>query len=156
MPPPVWRSSVWAGLFCDPYVTNTGLEGGLGICAMAAYARRLEEAAKALFQDEPAVLAEALGLAARIARGGAISATRGDEKQAPEPNRSPDEEDPVAPFRRHYEALRALAPGDYVRGLHVATLIWSSPPTCPLSSTCSSSGTAAGSPLPRAGTPSPL
>lgn len=107
MPPPLWRSSVWAGLFCDPYVSNTDLEGGLGPCAMAAYARRLDAAARRLCSGEAA--AQVAELADRIAAGGAMSVLHGDRSESA----APQDEDVVAPFRRHYDALRHLAPGDY-------------------------------------------
>lgn len=109
----------------DPYVSNTGLEGGLGVCAMVAYARRLDAAARQLFREEPALLAQATELAARLATGGAISVMHGAPADAPRANRLREEEDPVAPFRRHYEALRGLAPGDYT----VWDAGWLTPPS---------------------------
>ena len=107
MPPPLWRSSVWAGLFCDPYVANTDLEGGLGSCGMAAYGRRLASAAARLFPDAPGALSQVVELAARLAAGAALSVVRDRGAAAAAPA------DPVAPFQRHYDALRALAPGGY-------------------------------------------
>lgn len=82
------------------------MQGGLGSCALAAYGRRLATAAEALFRGSPSIVAQVLELAAKLAAGGALSVVHDRAEGAAHRDR-------VAPFQRHYDALRSLAPGGF-------------------------------------------